>query len=106
MFDLTALRLAADTVYQSMPPTPQLAWPLLAEQLGCAVWVKHENHTPTGAFKMRGGMLYVQGLLAREPLTKGLVTATRGNHGQSLALAAQRNGLKISIVVPDGNSRG
>ena len=105
MFDLNALRLAAHAVHQSMAPTPQLAWPLLAEQLGLAVWVKHENHTPTGAFKVRGGLLYVQGLLAREPATTGLVTATRGNHGQSLALAARHMGLAISIVVPDGNSR-
>ena len=104
MFDLKALRLAATTVYQSLSPTPQLAWPLLADQLGCTVWVKHENHNPTGAFKVRGGMLYVQGLLTREPQTKGLVTATRGNHGQSLALAARRHGLAISIVVPEGNS--
>lgn len=88
MFDLNALRLAAQTVYQTLAPTPQLAWPLLTQRLGCTVWVKHENHLPTGAFKVRGGLLYVQGLLAREPNTRGLVTATRGNHGQSLALAA------------------
>ena len=104
MFDLNSLRLAATSVYQSMAPTPQLAWPLLAERLGCTVWVKHENHTPTGAFKVRGGLLYVQGLLERHPETRGLVTATRGNHGQSLALAARRMGLTISIVVPEGNS--
>ena len=105
MFDLTALRLAAKTVHATLAPTPQLAWPLLAERMGCSVWVKHENHTPTGAFKVRGGLIYVQGLLAREPQTKGLITATRGNHGQSLALAAQRMGLAVSIVVPEGNSR-
>lgn len=104
MFDLNALRLAAHTVHQTLAPTPQLAWPLLAERMGCTVWVKHENHTPTGAFKVRGGLLYVQGLLAREPGTKGLVTATRGNHGQSLALAARSVGLPIRIVVPEGNS--
>ena len=104
MFDLNALRLAAHAVHQTLAPTPQLAWPLLADRLGCTVWVKHENHTPTGAFKVRGGLLYVQGLLAREPQTKGLVTATRGNHGQSLALAARRMGLPIRIVVPEGNS--
>ena len=104
MFDLNSLRLAATDVYRSMAPTPQLAWPLLADRLGCTVWVKHENHTPTGAFKVRGGLLYVQGLLAREPGTKGLVTATRGNHGQSLALAARSVGLPIRIVVPEGNS--
>ena len=104
MFDLNALRLAAHTVHQTLAPTPQLAWPLLTERMGCTVWVKHENHTPTGAFKVRGGLLYVQGLLAREPGTKGLVTATRGNHGQSLALAARSVGLQIRIVVPEGNS--
>lgn len=104
MFDLNALRLAAHTVHQALAPTPQLAWPLLTERMGCTVWVKHENHTPTGAFKVRGGLLYVQGLLAREPGTKGLVTATRGNHGQSLALAARSVGLPIRIVVPEGNS--
>ena len=104
MFDLNALRLAAHTVHQTLAPTPQLAWPLLTERMGCTVWVKHENHTPTGAFKVRGGLLYVQGLLAREPGTTGLVTATRGNHGQSLALAARSVGLPIRIVVPEGNS--
>lgn len=104
MFDLNALRLAAHTVHQTLAPTPQLAWPLLTERMGCTVWVKHENHTPTGAFKVRGGLLYVQGLLAREPGTTGLVTATRGNHGQSLALAASSVGLPIRIVVPQGNS--
>ena len=104
MFDLNSLRLAATDVYRSMAPTPQLAWPVLVDRLGCTVWVKHENHTPTGAFKVRGGLLYVQGLLAREPGTKGLVTATRGNHGQSLALAARSVGLPIRIVVPQGNS--
>ena len=104
MFDLNALRLAAHTVHQTLAPTPQLAWPLLTERMGCTVWVKHDNHTPTGAFKVRGGLLYVQGLLAREPGTKGLVTATRGNHGQSLALAARSVGLPIRIVVPEGNS--
>ena len=104
MFDLNALRLAAHTVHQTLAPTPQLAWPLLTERMGCTVWVKHENHTPTGAFKVRGGLLYLQGLLAREPGTKGLVTATRGNHGQSLALAARSVGLPIRIVVPEGNS--
>lgn len=104
MFDLNALRLAAHTVHQTLAPTPQLAWPLLTERMGCTVWVKHENHTPTGAFKVRGGLLYVQVLLDREPGTKGLVTATRGNHGQSLALAARSVGLPIRIVVPEGNS--
>src|SRR5471032_85875 len=104
MFDLDSLRQAAQAIRPVVPATPQYAWPRLAERLGCEVWVKHENHTPTGAFKVRGGLLYVQGLLNRKPETKGLVTATRGNHGQSLALAARSVGLPITIVVPLGNS--
>jgi len=105
MFDLTALREAARLVHASVPATAQYAWPRLAERLGCEVWVKHENHAPTGAFKVRGGLLYVQWLLAHKPQVRGLVTATRGNHGQSMALAARNAGLPIIIVVPQGNSR-
>jgi threonine dehydratase len=105
MFDLTALREAAHTIRPLIPATPQYAWPRLAERLGCEVWVKHENHAPTGAFKVRGGLLYVQGLLRRKPDVTGLVTATRGNHGQSLATAARNAGLPIIIVVPLGNSQ-
>lgn len=105
MFDLPALRDAARLVRAQVPATPQYAWPRLAERLGCEVWVKHENHAPTGAFKVRGGLLYVQSLAGRTPAVRGLVTATRGNHGQSLALAARNAGLPIIIVVPQGNSR-
>ncbi|WP_191833025.1 threonine dehydratase [Pseudomonas fluorescens] len=105
MFDLTALREAARLVHASVPATAQYAWPRLAERLGCEVWVKHENHAPTGAFKVRGGLLYVQWLLGQKPQVRGLVTATRGNHGQSMALAARNAGLPIIIVVPQGNSR-
>ncbi|KIP89681.1 MULTISPECIES: threonine dehydratase [Pseudomonas] len=105
MFDLAALRQAATLIRPNVPATPQFAWPLLAERLGCEVWVKHENHTPTGAFKVRGGLVYVDALLRREPTTAGLVSATRGNHGQSMALAAGKAGLPISIVVPRGNAR-
>ncbi|WP_397450840.1 threonine dehydratase [Pseudomonas sp. NA-150] len=104
MFDLTALRHAAQSIRPLIPGTPQYAWPRLAERLGCEVWVKHENHAPTGAFKVRGGLTYVQGLLQRKPEVAGLVTATRGNHGQSLAMAARNAGLPIIIVVPVGNS--
>ncbi|MGV8920818.1 MAG: threonine dehydratase [Pseudomonas sp.] len=104
MFDLTALRHAAQTIRPLIPATPQYAWPRLAERLGCEVWVKHENHAPTGAFKVRGGLTYVQELLKRKPDVAGLVTATRGNHGQSLATAARGVGLPIIIVVPIGNS--
>jgi threonine dehydratase len=88
-----------------MPPTPQYAWPLLARRLGAEVWVKHENHTPTGAFKVRGGLVYLDGLVRREPGCPGIVSATRGNHGQSLAFAARRYGVPVTIVVPRGNSR-
>ena len=104
MFDLPALRQAAELINQSVPPTPQLSWPLLAERLGCDVWVKHENHTPAGAFKVRGGVLYVHELLKREPHLPGLITATRGNHGISMAMAARKAGLRLQILVPEGNS--
>lgn len=104
MFDLDALRQAAELVHQSIPPTPQHAWPLLARRLGCQVWVKHENHTPAGAFKVRGGLVYIQELIKREPRLPGLITATRGNHGISLAMAARDAGLQLRILVPEGNS--
>ena len=105
MFDLAALREAADFVHQHVPATPQHAWPLLAQRLGCQVWVKHENHAPTGAFKVRGGLVYVRSLMARGEPPRGLVTATRGNHGQSMALAASQAGVPLVIVVPEGNSK-
>jgi len=95
---------AARLVYQVMPATPQYAWPLLSERLNCAVWVKHENHTPTGAFKVRGGITFIHWLKRTYPGVQGIVTATRGNHGQSLALAASAAGLSALIVVPQGNS--
>ncbi len=99
------IREAADLVYRAMPPTPQYAWPLLCEALGTQVWVKHENHTPTGAFKVRGGLVYFEGLRRREPDCQGVISATRGNHGQSIGFAARRHGLAATIVVPHGNSR-
>ena len=102
---LADIESAAALVRQVMPPTPQFAWPLLAQRLGTEVWVKHENHTPTGAFKVRGGLVYLDGLARREPACPGIVSATRGNHGQSLALAARRHGIGATIVVPRGNSR-
>lgn len=92
------------TVYAAMPATPQYAWPLLAEALGAEVWVKHENHTPLGAFKVRGGLVYMKALREREPQVLGVIGATRGNHGQSIAFAARRHGLRATIVVPRGNS--
>ena len=98
------VRVAAEVVYRLMTPTPQHRWPLLCERLGTEVWVKHENHTPIGAFKARTAIVYTEKLLEREPGTRGLIAATRGNHGQSVALAAQRNKLECIIVVPRGNS--
>lgn len=95
---------AASLVYQVMPATAQYAWPLLAERLSCTVWVKHENHTPTGAFKVRGGITFMHWLKRMHPEVKGIVSATRGNHGQSVALAASALGLRALIVVPKGNS--
>ncbi|WP_130930232.1 threonine dehydratase [Pseudomonas sp. Sample_24] len=95
---------AAQRVYQVMPATAQYPWPLLAQRLGCTVWVKHENHTPTGAFKVRGGITFMHWLKREHPDVQGIVSATRGNHGQSLALAAGAVGLRALIVVPQGNS--
>jgi threonine dehydratase len=95
---------AQRVVYQAMAPTPQYAWPLLAERLGAEVWVKHENHTPLGAFKVRGGLVYLHELKAREPHLRGVIGATRGNHGQSIAFAARQHGVSATIVVPHGNS--
>jgi threonine dehydratase len=91
-------------VHGVFPPTPQYAWPLLAARSGAEVWVKHENHTPTGAFKVRGGLVYLDRLKRDRPGVPGVVSATRGNHGQSLAYAGKRAGLPVTIVVPHGNS--
>jgi threonine dehydratase len=104
MFTLDDLEDAARQVHAVMPPTPQYRWPLLAQRLGTEVWVKHENHTPLGAFKVRGGIVYMAGLKATRPELKGVVAATRGNHGQSIAFAASRAGLAATVVVPHGNS--
>jgi threonine dehydratase len=105
LFTLDELAAATATVRSYVPPTPAYAWPLLAEQVGATVVVKHENHTPTGSFKARGGLVYEDALCRADRKLKGLVTATRGNHGQSVALAAARNGVPVVIVVPEGNSR-
>jgi len=104
MFELSALRQAAKLIGRHIPPTPQYNWPLLRQRLGCDLWVKHENHTPAGAFKVRGGLLYVDELLRREPGLPGMISATRGNHGISLAMAAQRAGIALKVLVPEGNS--
>jgi threonine dehydratase len=104
MFTLAELEQAHDTVSAAVPPTPAHAWPLLSERLGATVIVKHENHTPAGAFKVRGGLVYVDRLKRAQPNTPGLISATRGNHGQSIAFAGQRHGLPVTIYVPHGNS--
>ncbi len=105
MFTLDELREAHGLVQQSLRPTPAFAWPLLTQRLGAEVVVKHENHQPTGAFKVRGGLTYCEAHVRREPTVKGIISATRGNHGQSLAFAGRRFGLQVTIVVPRGNSR-
>ena len=96
----TEIEAAAELIYGSFPATPQRVWPLLAERAGAEVWVKHENHTPIGAFKIRGGLAYMAQCGAGD-----MVTATRGNHGQSVAYAARQAGKRVTVVVPEGNSR-
>lgn len=98
------LEAAAATVHAVMPATPQHHWPLLSARVGAEIWVKHENHTPLGAFKVRGGIVYLDALKRREPGVTGVISATRGNHGQSVAFSARRHGLTAMIVVPHGNS--
>jgi len=105
MFTLADLEAAMARVRTVVPPTAFYAWPLLAERTGAHVWVKHENHTPIGAFKVRGGIVYLDALARRGAKLNGVVTATRGNHGQSIALAAASAGLPCAIFVPRGNSR-
>lgn len=104
LFTLDALHAARKLVYRHMPPTPQFAWPLLADRVGTEIWVKHENHTPTGAFKVRGGLVYLDELTRSQPDCPGIVTATRGNHGQSIPFAARAFGIPVEVLVPKGNS--
>ncbi len=103
-WSLDELETARDLVYANMGPTPQLRWPLLGERCGAEVWVKHENHTSIGAFKLRGGLVYMNHLRREQPDVAGVLTATRGNHGQSVALAAREAGFSAVVVVPHGNS--
>jgi threonine dehydratase len=104
MHSRESLQSALRIVHDAMQPTPQQRWPLLEQRLGATVWVKHENHTPVGAFKLRGGLVYFDALRQREPQCQGVISATRGNHGQSVAFAAARHGMAATIVVPHGNS--
>ncbi|MCA1562756.1 MAG: threonine dehydratase [Acidobacteria bacterium] len=103
---LAELEAAAAVVDGAMTPTPQQRWPLLDARCGAEVWVKHENHTPVGAFKVRGGIVYFDELRRTQPDLAGVVAATRGNHGQSVAFAARRYGIPAAVVVPHGNSEG
>lgn len=101
---LEEITTAASIVYADMQPTPQFRWPMLCQRLGTEIWVKHENHSPVGAFKIRGGLVYFEYLLKGGIAPKGVVGATRGNHGQSVGFAARRYGIPATIVVPHGNS--
>ena len=102
--DLAALQSAAALVHRTLSPTAQYNWPKLSRRAGCSVWVKHENHTPTGAFKVRGGLVYLERLRAASPKVAGVISATRGNHGQSIAYAAARARLSATLYVPHGNT--
>jgi threonine dehydratase len=104
VIDLDSLEAAAALVHRIVPPTPQYCWPLLSRRVGAELWVKHENHTPIGSFKIRGGLVYLDAVRRSQPDLTGVVTATTGNHGQSIALAAARLGVDATIVVPYGNS--
>ncbi|MCP4074291.1 MAG: threonine dehydratase [Hyphomicrobiales bacterium] len=105
LFSKTELEQTTRFVHQFVPPTPQFTWPLIQETTGCETWIKHENHTPTGAFKARGAVTYLDWVRREYPNVTSIATATRGNHGQSQALAATRAGLEANIYVPFGNSR-
>ncbi len=101
---LDEIAAAAELIYRHLGPTPEYCWPLICERAGTEVWVKHENHTPIGAFKVRGGLVYLDDLMKRAPETRGVIAATRGNHGQSVAYAARRAEIEAVVVAPHGNS--
>jgi threonine dehydratase len=102
--EMPELQRASEIVHRVLPPTPQYSWPKLNRRVGCTVWVKHENHTPTGAFKVRGGLVYLNRLMSTSTHLPGVISATRGNHGQSIAFAAAHAHLPAHIYVPHGNS--
>ena len=104
MFSLQQLHDAAELVHRYMQPTLQYAWPLLSNRVGCETWVKHENHTPIGAFKVRGGLIYLDEYMRSSDGSNGLITATTGNHGQSIPWAARLHRVPVTIYVPHGNS--
>ncbi len=98
------IEAAGKIIYEVMAPTAQYCWPLLSERLGTEIWLKHENHTPVGAFKIRGGLVFFNDLAKSGRVPEGVISATRGNHGQSVGFAARRQGIPVKIVVPRGNS--
>ncbi|MDP7344147.1 MAG: pyridoxal-phosphate dependent enzyme, partial [Alphaproteobacteria bacterium] len=102
--NLGELEEAAALVHQTLTPTAQICWPLLSRRVGAEIWVKHENHTPIGAFKVRGGVTFMNDFAQRGG-DSGIITATRGNHGQSIGFAARAAGVEATIVVPEGNSK-
>ena len=102
--DLAALEAACDLIYPHLQQTPHISWPMLNTRAGFELWLKHENHNPTGSFKVRGGLVYLHNLLQREPNVPGVVAATRGNFGQSIAYAAAQHGLRSVVCAPEGNS--
>jgi threonine dehydratase len=102
--DRAAIESAAQFIATLVPPTPQYVWPQVAAAFGAEVWLKHENHTPIGAFKARSAAMYFQKMMQREPGCPGVITATRGNHGQAVGLAARRFKLPATVYVPHGNS--
>jgi len=102
--DRDAMESAAQFLATLVPPTPQYVWPQVAAAFGTEVWLKHENHTPIGAFKARSAAMYFQKMMQREPECRGVITATRGNHGQAVGLAARRFKLPATVYVPHGNS--
>jgi threonine dehydratase len=103
--NLAELQSAAKLVARHVPVTPQYRWPLLCHETNCELWIKHENHAPTGSFKIRGGIVYLEWLRSTQPDVRGVVTATRGNHGQSIAFSAKQVGIRTVVVVPRGNSK-
>ncbi len=104
IFTKDELEVAAQLVHAHIPATPQFVWPQICEKVGATVWIKHENHTLTGSFKFRGGITFIEWLKRAHPEVQGIITATRGNHGQSQARAATAAGLQAKILVPRGNS--
>jgi threonine dehydratase len=104
LFSLGDVEAAARRIHAVFPGTPQYQWPTLTARVGAEIWVKHENHAPTGAFKVRGGLIYLERFAKKAGQSPGIISATRGNHGQSLAFAGRRFEIPVTILAPEGNS--